>query len=89
MGTTSIVAVLLVTFIYYYIVVKVEYMNKRDNRIVAAILILIPFVIYFDVPFYNVTMPELAGLPFFYWFQLVMLPITAALFLAAAYLIDS
>ena len=54
----------------------------------AAILVLLPFAVYFDVPFYNVTAPELAGLPFFYWFQLIMLPVTAILFITAAYLID-
>lgn len=63
-------------------------MNKKNGKIVAAVLILIPFLIYFDVPFYNVVNPEVGGLPFYYWFQLLMLPITAALFFIAAGLID-
>ncbi len=62
--------------------------GKRDRQIVAAILILIPFAVYFDVPFYNVVTPTLGGLPFFYWFQIAMLPISAVLFIIAAYLID-
>ena len=60
----------------------------KAKTIAAAILILIPFVVYFDVPFYNVVNPEWGGLPFFFWFQMVMLPISAVLFFIAAVLID-
>ena len=63
-------------------------MNKRDRKIVAAVLILIPFAVYLYVPGYNIVNPEVAGLPFFYWFQMLMLPISAILFLYAARLID-
>ena len=49
---------------------------------------MIPFAVYFDVPFYNVVNPELGGLPFFYWFQMAMLPVSAVLFVIAAFLID-
>ncbi len=61
----------------------------RTKTIVAAILLLIPFAVYFDVPFYNVVNPQWGGLPFFYWFQMLMLPVSAILFLIAAYLIDT
>ncbi len=63
-------------------------MGKTANKIVAAILILIPFAVYFDVPYYNVVNPEFSGLPFFYWFQMAMLVITAICFVIAALLID-
>ncbi len=67
-------------------------MSKKSaiasRRIAAAVLLLIPFAVYFDVPFYNVVQPEAFGLPFFYWFQLAMLPVSALLFLIAAILID-
>ncbi len=63
-------------------------MDKRSRQVIAAILLLIPFVVYFDVPFYNVADPTLGGLPFYYWFQLIMLPVSAVLFLIAAMLID-
>jgi hypothetical protein len=63
-------------------------MGKALRKLVAAILLVIPFVVYFDVPFYNVVTPELGGLPFFYWFQLIMLPVSAAMFFIAALLID-
>jgi hypothetical protein len=29
------------------------------------------------VPFYNSTQPELAGIPFFYWYQLLWVALTA------------
>jgi hypothetical protein len=63
-------------------------LDKRSRQVIAAILLLIPFVVYFDVPFYNVADPTLGGLPFYYWFQLIMLPVSAVLFLIAAMLID-
>ncbi len=63
-------------------------MDKKIRHVIAAILILIPFGVYLDVPFYNVPNPVMWGLPFYYWFQMVMLPVTALLFLIAAFLID-
>lgn len=63
-------------------------MDKGLRHTIAAILILIPFVVYIDVPFYNVINPVMWGLPFYYWFQMAMLPITALLFIVAAFLID-
>lgn len=63
-------------------------MNKDLRLTTAAILIAIPFAVYFYVPFYNVVNPTLGGLPFFYWFQMAMLPASAILFLVAALLID-
>ncbi len=63
-------------------------MDKKSRQIIAAILILIPFAIYFAVPLYNVVQPELGGLSFFYWFQILMLPVSAVFFIIAAFLID-
>lgn len=42
-------------------------------------LLLIPFVAVLWVPFYNKTDPTLFGFPFFYWYQLLWVLITAAL----------
>jgi hypothetical protein len=39
------------------------------------------------VPFYNHTSPMLGGFPFFYWYQLMWVPIVAILS-AAAYLLN-
>ena len=43
------------------------------------ILLLIPFIGLLWVPFYNSRTPELFGFPFFYWYQLAWVPVTALL----------
>lgn len=65
-------------------------MNGRQSgggfRPIHLILI-VPFVALLWVPFYNRALPELGGIPFFYWYQLVWVPITAAV-LYIVYLAD-
>jgi len=39
-------------------------------------LLLVPFVGLLWVPFYNSLEPALVGLPFFYWYQLLWVPLT-------------
>jgi len=41
------------------------------------LLLLIPCVIALWVPLYNSITPELFGMPFFYWFQLLLIPVSA------------
>jgi hypothetical protein len=53
-------------------------------RIVVAILLLAPFVVYLAVPSYAKVKPRLAGFPFFYWWQLLWVIITAV-FIGVAY----
>ncbi|MGI4978479.1 MAG: DUF3311 domain-containing protein [Janthinobacterium lividum] len=43
------------------------------------LLLLLPFVGLLWVPFYNSAEPSLFGFPFFYWYQLLWVPITALL----------
>jgi hypothetical protein len=43
------------------------------------ILLLLPFIGLLWVPFYNAELPALFGLPFFYWYQLLWVPVTALL----------
>jgi 4-hydroxybenzoate polyprenyltransferase len=43
------------------------------------LLFLIPVVATLWVPFYNRAEPSLAGIPFFYWYQLLWVPLTAAI----------
>jgi hypothetical protein len=61
-----------------------------ENRIAADtnieeglrmwLLLLLPFIGLLWVPFYNTdTLPALFGFPFFYWYQLLWVPITAFL----------
>ncbi|MGC8568317.1 MAG: DUF3311 domain-containing protein [Candidatus Micrarchaeia archaeon] len=58
------------------------------KKIVALLLLVIPLGIYSDVWLYNSTEPSLGGLPFYYWFQTLMLLVTGIMFYFAAYLID-
>lgn len=60
-------------------------MKSRDY--VAAVLIVIPFIVYLDIPSYNTVAPALGGLSFFYWWQTLWLAISALFFFIAAVLI--
>ena len=43
------------------------------------VLLLLPFIGLLWVPFYNHRLPELFGFPFFYWYQLLWVPISSLL----------
>ena len=43
------------------------------------LLLLVPFAVVAWVPFYNRATPELFGFPFFYWYQLLWVPLTSFL----------
>ena len=43
------------------------------------LLLLIPYIGLLWVPFYNRLTPDLFGFPFFYWYQLLFVPITSLL----------
>jgi hypothetical protein len=45
----------------------------------AVIIFLVIFVINLAVPFYNRTGPALFGFPFFYWYQMVAVPVSSLL----------
>jgi len=49
----------------------------RRRRSWLLLLLLIPFIALLYPPFYNFKEPELIGIPFFYWFQLLWIIITA------------
>jgi hypothetical protein len=53
-------------------------MQKRLSAL-SIVLLLIPYVALLWVPFYNHHDPVLWGFPFFYWYQLAWVPITAFL----------
>jgi hypothetical protein len=42
------------------------------------VLLLIPCVLALATPWYNSLEPRLFGIPFFYWFQLVLIPVSSA-----------
>ena len=41
------------------------------------LLLLIPCIAALCPPLYNFSSPELFGVPFFYWFQLLLVPVSA------------
>ena len=51
------------------------------------LILLLPCVIALWVPLYNFEPPALFGIPFFYWFQLLMIPLSALAIFAATVLI--
>ena len=48
------------------------------------ILLLIPCVLTLATPFYNSIEPQLFSFPFFYWFNLILVPISALFIYAAS-----
>ena len=52
--------------------------GRAGNRGWYALLLL-QYVLSLCVPFYNTVEPKFAGVPFFYWYQLLMVLVCAAL----------
>jgi hypothetical protein len=50
------------------------------------LLLIVPFIAMFWVPGYNRIDPEWGGVPFFYWYQLLWIPISAGLTLIVYFL---
>jgi len=60
--------------------------GRRGFRLVH-LLLLLPFIFVLWTPFYNSAEPNLAGIPFFYWYQLLWIPL-GALILLPVYLVE-
>jgi hypothetical protein len=61
--------------------------RKRRFRL-SYLLLLIPYAAMMWVPYYNRAEPAIAGIPFFYWYQLVWI-VLGALILLPAYLSET
>jgi len=48
------------------------------------ILLLIPCLLAVATPFYNSVEPQLFGFPFFYWFNLLLVPVSVLFIYAAS-----
>lgn len=48
------------------------------------ILLLIPCIAALAAPFYNAVEPRFIGLPFFYWFNLALIPVSVVFIYAAS-----
>jgi hypothetical protein len=53
--------------------------GRRRPSPLWYLLLLAPFVAMFGVPSYNRIEPAWGGVPFFYWYQLLWIPIGAGL----------
>ncbi len=60
---------------------------RRRRFRLLHLLLLLPFVAILWVPSYNRLDPEIAGIPFFYWYQLLWIPL-GALVLLPVYLVE-
>ncbi len=52
---------------------------SRRGASIMWFLLLLPFAGLLWLPFYNHEGPALFGFPFFYWYQLLWVPVTAVL----------
>jgi Protein of unknown function (DUF3311) len=53
--------------------------GKRRRFRLTYLFLLIPYIAILWVPTYNSLEPELAGIPFFYWYQLLWIVLGALL----------
>lgn len=59
-------------------------MASPGGKRMRYLLLLIPCIVALWAPLYNFASPDLFGIPFFYWFQLLLIPLSAG----AIYLFD-
>jgi Protein of unknown function (DUF3311) len=52
---------------------------RSGPYIIAGILLATAIVVPLFVPLYSADEPRLAGMPFFYWYQMAWIPVTAGL----------
>jgi hypothetical protein len=64
-------------------------LENKGRYVVLFLLILIPSVVNLSISLYNRNMPELFGIPFFYWFQTLWLVCCSGFYMGFAYLMDS
>jgi hypothetical protein len=55
---------------------------NRDGN-VKYLLLLAPCLLAIAVPLFNFESPEFIGIPFFYWFQMLLVPLSALCIYAA------
>ncbi|HLJ33002.1 MAG TPA: DUF3311 domain-containing protein [Ktedonobacteraceae bacterium] len=53
--------------------------SRSSSRRWLGLLLLLPFIVLLYPPFYNFKDPTFIGIPFFYWFQLLCIILTAIL----------
>jgi hypothetical protein len=58
---------------------KADSPAQRDRLRALHLLLIVPFIGTLWVPFYNRIEPSVGGIPFFYWYQFLWIPIGAAI----------
>ncbi len=61
--------------------------KPRGFRRWVRLLLVLPFIAVLWVPFYNTVEPTFGGIPFFYWYQLLWVLISAVL-IGVVYLVE-
>lgn len=61
--------------------------GERWRRAAAGLLLALPVLALLAVPVYSRTDPRLAGVPFFYWYQLAWVPLSILAMAGAAWLL--
>ena len=59
--------------------IKIMTSSDQTQRPWVKVLLLIPYIALLWLPFYNHIEPALFGFPFFYWYQLLWVPLTSLL----------
>ncbi|MDX6331493.1 DUF3311 domain-containing protein [Actinacidiphila oryziradicis] len=57
------------------------------TRVVAGLCLIVPFVAMLWVSSYSRITPEFIGIPFFYWYQMLWVPVSSALTFTAYLLV--
>jgi hypothetical protein len=52
---------------------------RSGPYVIAGILLAVAIVVPLFVPAYSLDEPRLGGMPFFYWYQMTWIPVTACL----------
>ncbi|MEM3670391.1 MAG: DUF3311 domain-containing protein [Thermoprotei archaeon] len=61
-------------------------MASKGTAVVLVLLLLVISLINVLTPIYNFANPYLFGMPFFYWFQIILLPIGTVLYLIFSFI---
>ncbi len=67
---------------------SLETKGTTIEKLLVAILLLVPMLVFAITPIYNFKGPKLLGLTFFYWFETVWLVVTSIMYLGAAMLLN-
>ena len=62
--------------------------GTTGQKVIVAILLIFPMLIFGITPLYNKDKPTLLGLPFFYWFETIWLVVSAVFYVIAALMLN-